>query len=205
MEAKTMLGDFRCLKTPQGNIEVDRCVYISNLGVFFFNGDFDDDHLVYEAIGYENPVLVGDEHYFVRDGRSKNRYEDLYVKKDAVIRAPLRKSSVAVGDSCIKSSDLNKIVGISLSQGIIDGQLKETPSDCQLELLQLQVERTKVIGITYGDHLHISSEDCPSEWMKSSEVYTHKEAIDELMSSVKEMSHELSELVARKSLKSARS
>ena len=197
-----MFGDFRCLKTPQGNIEVDRCVYISNLGVFFFNGEYDDNHLVYEAIGHENPVLVGGEHYFVRDRRSSNRYEDLYVTKDRVIPLPLRKSSVAVGDSCIKSDDLNAIIRMSISQALLDGQFKESPSDYQLELLQLQVDQTKVIGITYGDYLHVSSDDCSSEWLKNSEVYTHKEAIEQLMSSVKELSQELSELVARRSAKS---
>lgn len=197
-----MLGEFTTLETSDRAYTVDRFSHVHGLGTFFFNGGFDDEHLVYSAVGFDAPQLFNNEHYVVREATDRGYSgKTLYVKRKTFERV----STVKEGEPGILLEHIGKIAlfgehDFSSKEAMmasLEKQLDENPSEKQLELLQLFAERSKVIRIAYGGYAKVNT-DGEIKWVKQHLVYSPEEALEK----VKEIRKEHGRMTRNKKLSS---
>ena len=196
-----MLGEFTMLETSDRTYKVDRFSHVHGLGAFFFNGGYDDEHLVYSAIGFESPQLFGDEHYVVREKADRGYGGTLYIKREKKERIP----TVKEGEPGILLEHIGKIAlfgehDFSSKEAMIaslEKELDENPSEKQLELLQLFAERSKVVRLAYGGYAKVNT-DGDIQWVKHSLVYSPDEALEKM----KELRREYGRMNRNKKLSS---
>lgn len=179
-----LLGEFNTLQTSDREYEVDRFACVNGLGTFFFLGGYEEEHLVYSAVGFESPELVWNEHYVVRESTTRGYSgKTLYVKREKKERVP----TVKEGEPGILLEHIGKIalyneIDLSSRESMdasFDKEIDENPSDKQLELLQLFAERSKVLQLSYEGYAKVDT-DGDIKWVKHHLVYSPEEALEEM-------------------------
>jgi len=170
-DIKKELDEFTSLEISDKPYTVDRYCHVDGLGTFFFNGSYEEKDLVYSAVGFSAPVLIGNEHYYLK--KEGNSLNGLYVKKP---KAPERKPTVQVGDSVIILEHLQKIAMYNES---FKEPLDENPTKEQLKLLQLFNERGKLLRLSYNGHAQVQV-DKEVFWVKEHLLYSYEEALEKI-------------------------
>lgn len=170
-DIKKELGEFTSLETNDRIYSVDRYCHVPGLGTFFFNGSYDEKDLVYSALGFGVPVLVGTEHYYLK--QEGEGYGNLYVNRP---KEPERKPTVQVGDAVVL---LEHIPKIALYQETLEAPFDTAPTAEQVALLQLLSERGKVLRFSYNGYAQVTIDE-ETRWVKEHELYSYDEALKKM-------------------------
>ncbi|AJD93119.1 hypothetical protein JMA_38010 (plasmid) [Jeotgalibacillus malaysiensis] len=194
-DTEQLLGEFNTLETSDRAYKVDRFASVHGLGTFFFNGGYEEEHLVYSAVGFESPQLIGNEHYVVREKTERGYGGTLYIKREKNERIP----TVKEGEPGILLEHIGKIAlfnehDTSSKEAFLasfDKQIDENPSEKQLELLQLFAECSKVVQLSYDGYAKVNT-DGDIKWVKHHLVYSPEEALEE-MKAIRRLHNEIKE------------